>query len=396
MQKIFRSRLLRLIVPYFVLGLLLIIAFRMVTGIGFFAEHLQRFWSVVTPFFIGGVIAYILNLPCSAIERLYKKINTRFFQLRSRGLSVLTLAILTITLLVLGVNFVVPTVTRSVSQFIDGLEHYEATFRGWIETVDGWNLPFLPDDLDEAAVFALVFDFVETLDTDEIASSVMEGVGATARAFFNAILIIISSIYFLIEKDKLKDFLKRAIHAVTSSKANDVVLKYSRKLNHNFHMYIYTQTIDGIILGTLMTILLMLFQSPHALLLGIILGVVNYIPYFGSIFGTAFAVIVVAFTQGLPTAAVAAIFMFILQQFDGNFIQPKLMGGSFSLSPLLVIISVTIGMAYGGVLGMLVAIPIVAIFKDLADEYIAYREELKRNPPPPLPPEAYDDYGMRY
>ncbi|MCL2225489.1 MAG: AI-2E family transporter [Defluviitaleaceae bacterium] len=383
MQKFFKSRLLRSMVPYFLLGVLLIIAFRVITGIGFFAEHLGHFWGVVTPFFIGGVIAYILNLPCSAIQRIYQRANHKFLQKRSRGLSVLSLFIIIIALLVLAFNFVIPTVLDSIETFIEEIENYEETFRDWIATVDSWNLPFFEDGIDEELVFAMLSDFIVTLDTEGVAISVMAGFGATARALFNSILIIISSIYFLIDKDNLKGFLKNAISALSSSKTNDTVLKYSRKLNHNFHMYIYTQTIDGIILGSLMTVLLILFGSPHALLLGLILGFVNYIPYFGSIFGTIFAIVVVAFTQGIPTAAVAGIFMFILQQVDGNFIQPKLMGGSFSLSPLLVIISVTIGMAYGGILGMLVAIPIVAILKDLVDEYIAYREELKRNPPPP-------------
>ncbi|MCL2576696.1 MAG: AI-2E family transporter [Defluviitaleaceae bacterium] len=382
MQKIFKSRLLRSIGPYFLLGVLLIIAFRIVTGIGFFAEHIERFWGVVTPFFIGGVIAYILNLPCSAIQRLFGKANNRFLQTRSRGLSVLALFVIIIALLVLAVNFVVPPVSRSVATFVEELENYEETFKGWIESVDSWNLPFLPD-INEELIFAVVSDFIGSIDPDLITTSIIAGFGATARALFSSILIIISSIYFLIEKDNLKSFMKNAVAALTSTKTNTTVLKYSQKLNHNFHMYIYTQTIDGIILGSLMILLLLLFRSPHALLLGLILGFVNYIPYFGSIFGTLFAVIVVAFTQGIPTAAVAAIFMFILQQLDGNFIQPKLMGGSFSLSPLLVIISVTIGMAYGGVLGMLVAIPIVAILKDIIDEYIIYREEIKNNPPLP-------------
>jgi predicted PurR-regulated permease PerM len=309
---------------------------------------------------------------------------------RSRGLSVLSLFIIIIILLVLTVNFVVPAILQSVAAFIYEIENFEETFRGWIETVDSWNLPFFQDGIDEELVLGMVDDFFYNLDTEvatgvatTIFTTLMAGFGVTMRALFNSILIIISSIYFLIGKDSLKEFMKNAIAAISSAKANATILKYSRKLNHNFHMYIYTQTIDGIILGSLMTVLLILFGSPHALLLGLILGVVNYIPYFGSIFGTIFAVIVVAFTQDIPTAAFAAIFMFLLQQFDGNFIQPKLMGGSFSLSPLLVIISVTIGMAYAGILGMLVAIPIVAILKDLVDDYIAYREEIKRNPPPP-------------
>jgi len=367
-------------VPYFVLGVFLIIAFRVISELGFFTLHLERFWSVLSPFFAGGIIAYILNLPCSAIQRLYLKINHGFFQRRSRGLSVLTLAVIIVALVTFSVNLIVPAVSYSITTFTEEFDNHVATFTGWIEGINAWDLPeFVVDNIpSEEEIIVMLTDFIEM---DVIATYLMAGFGATFRTLFSTILITVSTIYFLIEKDRFKEFVKRLIEAVTSPRANGTILKYSQKLNHNFHMYIYAQTIDGIILGSLMTGLLLIFQSPHALLLGLILGVVNYIPYFGSIFGTAFAVVVVALTQGIPTAAFAGIFMFIIQQIDGNFIQPKLMGGSFSLSPLLVIISVTIGMHYGGVLGMLVAIPIVAILKDLLVEYVEFREKKKLETP---------------
>ncbi|MCL2387355.1 MAG: AI-2E family transporter [Defluviitaleaceae bacterium] len=380
MVKFFKSRLIRSIVPYFVLGVFLIIAFRVISELGFFTLHLERFWSVLSPFFAGGIIAYILNLPCSAIQRLYLKINHGFFQRRSRGLSVLTLAVIIVALVTFSVNLIVPAVSYSITTFTEEFDNHVATFTGWIEGINAWDLPeFVVDNIpSEEEIIVMLTDFIEM---DVIATYLMAGFGATFRTLFSTILITVSTIYFLIEKDRFKEFVKRLIEAVTSPRANGTILKYSQKLNHNFHMYIYAQTIDGIILGSLMTGLLLIFQSPHALLLGLILGVVNYIPYFGSIFGTAFAVVVVALTQGIPTAAFAGIFMFIIQQIDGNFIQPKLMGGSFSLSPLLVIISVTIGMHYGGVLGMLVAIPIVAILKDLLVEYVEFREKKKLETP---------------
>ncbi|MCL1878098.1 MAG: AI-2E family transporter [Defluviitaleaceae bacterium] len=385
MSKFFKSRLMRSIFPYFILGIFLIIAFRIITGIDFlveYSEHFSRFWSVLTPFLAGGVIAYILNLPCSAIEKLLLKVNNRFVRKRSRGLSVLALLIIIVILGIFAVNMIWPRVTESVDAIVGAFVEYEETFREWMTAAEDLNLPdFLPD-IDEELIFRFVTELVGDLDVENITDTIMAGIGATVGMVFTTILAIISSIYFLIEKDRLKEYLKRAIAALVTDKTNDVVLKYSGKLHHNFHMYIYTQTIDGIILGSLMIGLLLVFRSPHALLLGLILGIMNYIPYFGSIFGTLFAVIVVAFTQGIPTAALAAVFMFIIQQIDGNFIQPRLMGGSFSLSPLLVIISVTIGMHYGGMLGMLVAIPIVAILKDVLDEYIEHREYKKLNPDP--------------
>jgi len=296
---------------------------------------------------------------------------------------VLALIIIIVFIVALILNILIPAIVTSTTQFISALPDHEATVRGWIANLNEMDLPdAIREFLNEDVIIATVLGWIEGIETASVLDSIITGFGGAANALFQAFLAIVSSIYILIEKDRFKAFATRLLAALTKGSTNDTVLKYSRKLDYNFKQYIFTQTIDGIILGSIMTIILLAFRSPHALLLGLILGIVNYIPYFGSIFGTAFAVLVMAITQGVPTAAVAAIIMFAVQQLDGNYIQPKLMGGTFSLSPLLVIISVTVGMAYGGVFGMLVAIPIVAIGKDILDTYIAYREEKKANPPP--------------
>ena len=383
-NKFFKSRMLRSMIPYFILGVGFIIAFRLISEISFFTDIIGRFFGIIAPFLMGAVIAYILNLPCTAIQRVLNKINNPFVQKRSRPLSVVSLFLIVVIIIIFLLNMVIPAVSRSIVTFVAEFDTYEQTFRDWMETVNSWDLPeFLPD-IDEDALITVVQEFVQGLGTEDFVASIIAGFGSAALAVFHTIIAIIASIYYLLEKDRLKAFADRLIKAVSKERTSETITKYAKKLNYNFHQYIYTQTIDGIILGSIMTAVLGLgFRSPYALVLGLILGVVNYIPYFGSIFGTALAVVVVAFTQGLPTAAIAAIIMFIIQQIDGNVIQPKLMGGSFSLSPLLIIISVTVGGAYAGIMGMLVAIPIVAILKDLVDEYIAYceRKKLENTPP---------------
>jgi len=376
-NRFLQSRMLRSMIPHFILGLMLIIAFRVTTEVAFFSDHISTFFSRLTPFLMGGILGYILNMPCSAIQRLLLKIQNGFVQKRSRAISVLLTILLVIALISLVLNLVIPAVTRSVVMFVNELPNYEQTFRTWIMAIEEWDLPEFIPDINEDAIFGAIGEFAAGLNMEAIMASVFAGFGNIATAVFQVFLATVTSIYILVEKDRLKSFALRFLAAVAKPSTYNAVLKYTGKLNFNFYRYIYTQTIDGIILGSLMTIFLLIIGQPHALVLGLILGVVNYIPYFGSIFGTILAVIVVAFTQGLPTAGVAAVIMLIIQQTDGNFIQPKLMGGSFSLSPLLIIMSVTVGGAYAGVLGMLVAIPIVAIFKDILDEYIAYREAKK-------------------
>jgi len=395
MSKFFKSRMLKSMIPYFIFAVGLMLMFVLITNFSFFTDAFGRFWTIISPFLTGAVIAYILNLPCTGLQKLIRKLDNplvmkqhpairataRFIVHKSRAFSVLLLIAIIILLITLAINILVPAVQNSLELFWEGLPNYEATIREWLYMLDRLNLPeFLEEHVNADVIVSTLMGFVDSINVAGIMGVIISGFGGFASTLFQTFLAIVSSLYLLIEKDKFKAFVMKFMASVTAENTNETILKYSRKLDFNFRQYIFAQTIDGIILGSIMTVVLLLFGSPFALILGLILGIVNYIPYFGSIFGTAFAVLVIAFTQGIPTAAVAAVVMFAIQQLDGNYIQPKLMGKTFSLSPLLVIISVTIGMHYGGIFGMLVAIPIVAILKDIVDLYIAHREELKSNP----------------
>ena len=370
-------------VPYFVLAVAVIIAFHAVAEIGIFFDFLSRVWGIISPFFTGLIMAYILNMPCSAIQRLLKRTGNPVIVKRSRPIAVLILMIIVVSLVALSLNLIIPAVIQSVTQFVTEFDADRLGLEELAARINSLDLPdFFPEIEIEGNVFAMIQDFVQDIDIEGLFGSILAGFGGAAAGLFRVFLAVVSSIYLLIEMERLHAFTLRLISAVFSEKNKTTIYKYCGKLNFNFRRYIYVQTIDGLILGSLMTITLFLFGSPYFLVLGLMLGIVNYIPYFGSIFGTAVAVVVVAFTQGLGTAAVAAIIMFALQQLDGNVIQPKLMGGSFSLSPLLVIISVTVGGAYAGVLGMLVAIPIVAVLKDILDSFIEYKENKKLEAPP--------------
>ena len=396
MNKFFKSRMMRSMLPYFILIVGAVLVFRVSAEFRFFTDIIARFWSIISPFVVGAIFAYILNLPCSALQRLIAKLQNiqtlqkkrivgavvRFIARKSRAFAALLLLAITVLIIVFILNILIPAVGSSIDMFLVELSNGEATIRSWIARLESWDLPeFISEHLNADVIVSSIVSWIGDFDFNAILNGVIAGFGGFALSMFRVFLSIVSSLYLLVEKDKFKAFVIKLVAAVTSDSTNATILKYSRKLDYNFKQYIFAQTIDGLILGSIMIVVLLLFGSEFALVLGLILGIINYIPYFGSIFGTALAVLVVAFTQGIPTAAFAAVVMFIIQQIDGNFIQPKLMGKTFSLSPLLVIVSVTIGLNYGGVFGMLVAIPIVAILKDVLDSYIAHREEKKNDPP---------------
>ena len=360
--------------PYFLLGLALIAVHRIIGELGFFTNALGQAWRIITPFFYGFLLAYIVNIPCSSIQRLLAKAKIKFILKRQRAFSIFIVLILLAVLVAFIITLIAPSIANSIAFFVANIPVYwESVLRfvdyfnarnlfGWYISVDG--------------IFNLIWEFFSGFRIENLSQpiDVIMGAGATV---FSGFIACIASIYILVEKDKFKAFLRRLLNLIASREVYTAVLNQFGRLNGNFRQYIRTQTIDGIILGTLVTIVLVILGSPYALVLGIILGVVNYIPYFGSIFGTLAAVIVVAFTQGITMGLISAASLFTVQQIDANIIQPKLMSGSFALSPLLVIISITIGGALAGIFGMIAAIPIVAVLKDIFESIIVYYEGKK-------------------
>lgn len=374
MNPIFSSKKLKSLLPYFLLAVAVIAVYKIVIELHVVVGVIQAAWRIITPFFYGFLLAYVVNVPCGGIQKLLGKVKIKFIRKRKKPLSIILVFILIALVLYSVLNLVIPTVYSSVSYFVSQLSTYYANV---LQFVEGLNeMEFLGIDLSAERIVSMLQNMFQDISFESLASPINALFGVSS-AIFTFFLAFISSIYILLEKDKFKEFLSKMLKAFLSAPAYNAVLKYADRLNLNFKRYIFVQTIDGCILGTIVTIELTILRSPYALVLGIMLGIVNYIPYFGSIIGSITTVLIVFFTQGFTTALIAAIMLLVTQQIDGNVIQPRLMGGSFSLSPLLVIICITIGGALSGPLGMIVAIPIIAVLKDILDNIIEYYEHKK-------------------
>ena len=377
MNKPFNSRTFKFFLPYFLFALAIILAYRITGEMAFFTGALGWFWGVISPFFAGFIIAYIVNIPISGVQKLLVRIDNKFVQKRQRMLSVISVALILLGLIALTLNFVIPAIVNSVNFFRENWNYYWASILGVIENINNMEI-FGP--INEEMVFTILNDLFADFSLDDLQQPLnfLMGLGT---AIFNGVIAFIASIYVLVEKDKFKRYLYKLIGVFTSGNVQTAIIQIAARLNNNVRTYIRTQTIDGIILGSMATIILWFLGSPYAVILGLMLGIVNYIPYFGSIFGTLVAVIVVIFTQDFTTGAIAAAALFIAQQIDANVIQPRLMSGSFSLSPLLVIISITFGGAIAGIMGMFIAIPVIAVLKDIFDSIVEYYERRKFGEP---------------
>ena len=155
--------------------------------------------------------------------------------------------------------------------------------------------------------------------------------------------------------------------------------KYYSKTNNIFYNYVSSQVLDAFIVGIIVSIAMCIMKVKYGIVLGFMVGLFNLIPYFGAIFGVGIAVLITVFTGGFTQALWTAVVTIVLQQIDANIINPRILGNSLSLSPILVIFGVTIGGAYFGVLGMFLGVPVIALLKIIITDKIQEINEEKNN-----------------
>ena len=374
MNKLFNKEKLKSLLPYNLLAMAFIISYMVLSEIALIAGFFSWAWNVLTPFLYGFMLAYIVNIPISGMQRLLIKTSNKFFIVHQKLMSALIMLVVLVVMLTLLLMLVIPAIADSIVFFIDSLPVYYENIMLGAEFIN--NLDMFDFEINAETALGLLGGLFADISIESIMSPI-NALMAIPGMLLTGFIAFVSSIYILVEKNKFKGFLRRLLKVYANEAICNGTVDYASKLNKNVRQYINTQTLDGVILGTLVTVQLFLFGSPYALILGLMLGILNYIPYFGSIFGTIIAIAVVMLTQGIGIGAIVAVTLLITQMLDANVIQPRLMSGSFSLSPLLVIISVTVGNEIAGIFGMLISIPIVAILKDIYDSITAYYERKK-------------------
>ena len=331
--------------------------------------------DVLMPFIVGIFISYILYIPCKKIENIYSKSKFKLIRKRARGISVFTVYLIALILLTLAIQFIVPTLATSITDLANNLVGY------YNNTMENFNN--IPED-----------SILRKIDINKIAESlsnikieefinletIMEyakGALGIATGIFDFFVSLIVSVYVLIERTQILQFIKKLSNVIFKEKTYNVIGKYFNNTNAVFFKFLSSQLLDAIIVGILTSIAMMILGVKYAILLGFLIGLSNLIPYFGAIVGIGITIIITIFTGGITQAIWLAVVVIILQQIDANIINPKIVGDSLKISPLLVIFAVTVGGAYFGMFGMFLAVPIFTVLKIFIEDYIEYKNTTK-------------------
>ena len=362
-------------VYWFALGVALICIYKILDNYENVMEVLHTFLGVISPFLIGVFIAYLLYMPSKKFEELYGKIKIKFISKKARGLGVITVYAIIIIAISILFSVILPIVFESIIDFIGSVPHY---IENAINTYN--DLPqdsILKSQIVQDEIYNLQnIDIKQYLDIEAILGYLVNAIGAIF-SIVDIFIAIIVSVYILIDRRKILAFFKKLAGAIFKEQTYRNLDKYFNNSNEIFFKFVASQFVDAIVVGILVSIAMTIMGVRYAPLLGFFIGLFNMIPYVGAIIATVIAAIITFITGGLSQTIWMLIVVIILQQIDANIINPRIVGRSLKISPLLVLFAVTFGGAYFGILGMFLAVPIIAVVKILVDDFINYREAKK-------------------
>ena len=357
---------------WFLLAISVILVYKVLDNFTSIGQAISHFFSVITPFLSGLLLAYLLYIPASRIEKSFSR--SKIFKKRARGLSILITYILAIAVIALVINVILPIITDSIVELVGSFQGY------WNAAINRLNE--LPEDsfLKSEMVTDIIknvgdsiqkINLMEFINPDRITTYV-KGVLGVATGIFDVFVTIVVSVYILLQRSTITSFFEKLGIAMIDERACNQIGRYVDSSNRIFYKFITSQLLDAIVVGILVTIAMSIIGVKYSVLLGFMIGLFNIIPYFGAIIAVAISVIITIITGGLSQAVIMAVVVIILSQIDSNII-----GNSLEISPLLVIFAVTVGGAYFGVLGMFLAVPVAAVLKIVVNDYLEFKIKKK-------------------
>ena len=361
---------------WFLLAVAIIFVYKTLDNFDSIIAFINNLLEVLAPFLIGILIAYLLYTPCKKIEKLYSEQKKwKFMKKKARALSILTVYLIALLALIITFNVLIPVIANSVVDLVSNLQNYYTMALQEIESLPEDSL--LKADVVLDAINSLQkIDLKQYINLERIAGYAKGAINIASK-IIDLFVAVVVSVYILRQRDDILGFGKKFGRAMLKKDTYSNMEKYFNRTNEIFFNFLAGQILDGIIVGIITSIAMAILGVKYAILLGFMIGLFNLIPYFGAIVAVIIATLITALTGGIGQAITLIIVVTILQQIDANIINPKILGTSLKISPLLVILAVTLGGAYFGVLGMFLSVPVFTVLKTAVVDYINYKNKIK-------------------
>jgi len=355
------------------LGALLIIYYR-----GIFENFIIRLWNAINPVLIGFFIAYMINPMVKLFsDKFFKEICGMKNRKTRRALSVFLSYIIIIGVISAIITFVIPQLIKSFSSMSEIVNTAQNGYKVLMNFLENLSNKYPQLKLEAVEKFIQqIPEMVAGMFNEERVTKMITTVFSTSisfiNGFFNALIAIMVSIYMLLDKNRLINGGKKIVYAILKNEKAEALIKNAGECNEIFSSFIVGKFIDSLIIGMLCFILMTILNLPCTLLISVVVGITNMIPYFGPFIGAIPSILLLLFID-FTDAFIFAVLILALQQFDGLYLGPRILGDKTGLRPLWVIFAITAGGYVAGPAGMFLGVPTVAVIAHLGGKIMAKR-----------------------
>lgn len=338
--------------------------------------------NILAPVIYGAVFAYLLNPVYNRVQAAVMKMTEKIIT-QEEGRKRLGGFLGTLASLFLLVAVVVGLISMLIPQLINSIRGVMETLPASINNLEIWLEKVLADnpDLEQQVMqhYGAAADYLQNWLTNvvvpniyRIIGSVSSGVVLVVRAVFDILIGLIVMVYLLNMKEKLLAQAKMIIYGVFPLKIANKVIEEGRYVHQVFGGFIIGKLLDSLIIGLICFVLLGFANMPYVLLVSVIVGVTNVIPFFGPFIGAIPSAFLILLSDPMK-CLYFLIFILLLQQFDGNILGPKILGDSTGLSSFWVLFSILLFGGLMGFVGMIIAVPTFAVIYRLVTEFTTWK-----------------------
>lgn len=343
----------------------------------YLVQTISMIWSVVFPLILGGMIAFVLNLLMTWIEKyLYPNAKNKYLKGSRRPVAIILAVLIVCLVIAATVVIVVPQLASAVMTLIDVIPEAIQNLTDWFNRQEAL-VPLVNElsnqvNIDWGSMFSSVASGINSLASN-VATTSVSVLTTSVGAVTNIFLGILFAIYILFSKEKLGKQVDRLLTVYVRDDIHQLIENVAHVANETFSKFISGMVTEAIILGALVTAGLFILQIPYAAMLGVLQGVMALIPIIGAFLSGAVGVVILLALS--PTYAVVyLIFVFFVQQLEGDLIYPRVVGDSIGLPSMWVLFAVTVGGGLMGIPGMLIGVPVLATIYKIIKIDVAYRE----------------------
>lgn len=364
----------------FLLAVAVIAVYKTVDNFDKIFSFFGRIIGILSPFVIGFGLAFLLYAPSNKLEKLFQRRHIPFITKHARGVSILIVYLALLGILGLILGFAIPALIKGITDFVNMLiKDLPPLFNRVMEWLNEYTKPGgILEGLDLNEKFNEIYGYIRDNVTVERILSSLSGVMAFTTSLLNIFMSVIISVYMLASRESLFRALRSVCGLFMKKKWLDTVASYSHKIGGIFYNYLYSQLLDACLVAVLISVGLLIIGVPNAPLLGMMVGLMNMIPYFGAIIGGVICVIITLLTGEVWwQALIVGGYILVMQQLDGNIIQPRIVGHTVGVRPIYVLLAITVGGGLFGFWGIFLGVPVMATVQMLLNDLITYRNRAK-------------------